>query len=66
VAFFVPREKRKEMANCPECDGEIALESDVVRNEILQCPGCGAELEVTAVKPLTLSLAPEEDEDWGE
>ena len=31
-----------------------------------QCPGCGAELEITALEPLTLALAPQEEEDWGE
>jgi alpha-aminoadipate carrier protein LysW len=37
-----------------------------MQNEIAQCPGCGAELEVTALEPLTLSVAPQEEEDWGE
>ena len=31
-----------------------------------QCPGCGAELEITSLEPLTLALAPQEEEDWGE
>jgi alpha-aminoadipate carrier protein LysW len=38
----------------------------VMQNEITQCPGCGAELEITALEPLTLALAPQEEEDWGE
>jgi alpha-aminoadipate carrier protein LysW len=37
-----------------------------MQNEITQCPGCGAELEIAALSPLTLSLAPQEEEDWGE
>jgi len=52
-------------AECPECFGEITLE-DVMRNEIVQCSECGADLEVVSIEPLTLELAPEEDEDWGE
>jgi alpha-aminoadipate carrier protein LysW len=40
--------------------------SGVMQNEIAQCPGCGAELEVVSLEPLTLQLAPEEEEDWGE
>jgi alpha-aminoadipate carrier protein LysW len=37
-----------------------------VRGEILPCPDCGAELEVRGLDPLTLELAPEVQEDWGE
>lgn len=52
-------------ANCPECEAVIAL-TDVEKGEIVQCPDCGAELEVVSVAPVTLELAPEEEEDWGE
>ncbi len=52
-------------ANCPECDGEIEMK-EPMRGEIVSCPDCGAELEVVALLPLTLELAPEEEEDWGE
>jgi len=50
---------------CPECFGEIEL-SDVMKHEIVQCFDCGADLEVVDIEPLTLALAPEEEEDWGE
>jgi alpha-aminoadipate carrier protein LysW len=53
-------------ATCPECDAAIALAADTVEGEILVCPDCAAELEVTNVDPPTLSLAPEVGEDWGE
>ena len=53
-------------ATCPECDAAIALADDTIVGEILVCPDCAAELEVTSIKPLTLSLAPEVGEDWGE
>ena len=52
-------------AQCPECFAEVPL-SNVMENEITQCPGCGAELEVASLSPLALSLAPQEEEDWGE
>ena len=42
------------------------LPADTVEGEILVCPDCAAELEVTAVDPPTLALAPEVGEDWGE
>lgn len=52
-------------AECPECAATITLDRPE-RGEIVECPECGAELEVTGVEPLTLDLAPEEEEDWGE
>ena len=52
-------------AQCPECFADVPL-TKVMQNEITQCPGCGAELEITALEPLTLALAPQEEEDWGE
>ena len=52
-------------ANCPECDAEIKMK-DPMKGEIVACPDCGVELEVIALDPLSLQLAPEEEEDWGE
>ncbi len=52
-------------SECPECFDEIRLEA-VMRNEIVQCAGCGVDLEVIDLDPVTLELAPEEEEDWGE
>lgn len=52
-------------ATCPECEAEITLDKPM-RGELVSCPDCGAELEVTSIEPLTLELAPMEQEDWGE
>jgi len=51
---------------CPECNAAIPLEVNTLMGEILVCPDCGAELEVTALAPPALALAPREEEDWGE
>jgi alpha-aminoadipate carrier protein LysW len=53
-------------ARCPECDAEITLNHSVVVCEVIRCPECASELEVIAVDPLELALAPEVEEDWGE
>lgn len=53
-------------AFCSECEAEITLESGVEQNEIIVCPDCGVDLEVVSLEPLTLELAPMEEEDWGE
>ncbi|MCW5876238.1 MAG: lysine biosynthesis protein LysW [Anaerolineales bacterium] len=53
-------------SNCPECDAVITLEDGTEVNEILVCPDCSSELEVTALEPPALAPAPMEEEDWGE
>jgi alpha-aminoadipate carrier protein LysW len=54
------------MAECPECAAELALSPSMEVGEIVVCPDCGVELEVTGVNPVTLAMAPEVEEDWGE
>ncbi|MBX3364392.1 MAG: hypothetical protein KF866_06455 [Phycisphaeraceae bacterium] len=51
---------------CPECAASITPPRRVLAGEVLRCPGCAAELEVTSANPLHLALAPEVEEDWGE
>ncbi|MEU5690229.1 lysine biosynthesis protein LysW [Actinosynnema sp. NPDC020468] len=53
-------------AVCLECEGEIRPADDVQVNEVIECGECNVELEVLSVRPLTLALAPEVEEDWGE
>jgi alpha-aminoadipate carrier protein LysW len=53
-------------ALCPECEATLTLDN-VLPGEIVVCPDCGIELEVTAIAPsVELALAPQEAEDWGE
>lgn len=52
--------------NCPECTAEITLEAGTEIGEIIVCPDCGVDLEVTAIDPAAVQLAPMEEEDWGE
>jgi alpha-aminoadipate carrier protein LysW len=51
---------------CPECEAEISLEANVEVGEIIVCPDCGVDLEVTSLEPAKVELAPMEQEDWGE
>jgi len=52
--------------SCIECAAEIALAENIEVGEIIVCPDCGVDLEVTALEPATIQLAPMEQEDWGE
>ena len=54
------------MAKCLECEAELELGNDVEEGEIVVCPDCGVEMEVVGLNPVTLELAPEVEEDWGE
>jgi alpha-aminoadipate/glutamate carrier protein LysW len=54
-----------QTAHCPECDAVINLD-DVMLGEIIVCPDCGVDLEVTSLTPAEVTLAPMEEEDWGE
>jgi alpha-aminoadipate carrier protein LysW len=54
------------MATCLECGAELGLDEGVEEGEIVVCPDCGAELEVMSVDPISIQLAPEVEEDWGE
>jgi alpha-aminoadipate carrier protein LysW len=51
---------------CPECAAEITLDADAEVGEIIVCPECGVDLEITNLEPATVDLAPMEEEDWGE
>lgn len=51
---------------CPECTDEVTIDDSVRLNEIIECAGCRNELEIVALSPTVLALAPEIEEDWGE
>ena len=50
---------------CPECGADFEA-GNVEVGEIVVCPERSVELEVTGISPVTVALAPEEGEDWGE
>ena len=53
-------------ANCPECEAEITLDASAEVGEIIVCPDCGVDLEITSLDPAKDEIAPMEQEDWGE
>ena len=53
------------MSGCIECGCELET-NEVEQGELIECPGCGVDLEVTSVNPVQIDLAPEVQEDWGE
>jgi alpha-aminoadipate carrier protein LysW len=56
------------MAYCPECEAVIDVEDDdIEEGQKLDCPECGAELEVVNTNPLELDvISAGEEEDDGE
>jgi alpha-aminoadipate carrier protein LysW len=51
---------------CPQCDEQVPMDEEAFVNELVSCPSCRTELEIVAVGPPELALAPEVEEDWGE
>jgi alpha-aminoadipate carrier protein LysW len=67
VVLFTSKWRNSKMqATCIECGANLEVAANVMVGEILPCSDCGAELEVISLEPLTLDLAPQEMEDWGE
>ena len=56
-----------QILNCIVCRDEINVESNVITGEIMECSSCGQEHEVQVNgDSITLALAPEIEETWGE
>ena len=56
------------MAHCPECEATLEIEDDVEEGARMDCPDCGAELEVVNTNPVELdviSSGEEEEEEDG-
>ncbi len=53
---------------CSECDGDIEIPDDALDGEIVSCPDCGEEYEVSfnQEKEIRLKKAEVVAEDWGE
>lgn len=52
--------------SCPECDARVVFDRAPLNGEVARCRDCGVEVEVVGTNPLTLEIAPEVEEDWGE
>jgi lysine biosynthesis protein LysW len=56
---------KKVTVSCLDCDNSIQLDFQPVVGQIITCPSCDAELEVTSVNPIELDFYFEGwDEDW--
>lgn len=51
---------------CPQCGEGVPVAATAFVSELLTCQSCKTELEVVALEPAELALAPEIEEDWGE
>lgn len=54
------------MQACPECEAQVPISESARLNEVIDCASCRSELEIVALGPAMLALAPEVEEDWGE
>ncbi len=53
---------------CQECGGTITIPDDAIVGEIISCPDCGIDYEVSQINNGSIQLKIAEDigEDWGE
>jgi len=52
------------MPTCPECDAAIDIEEEEIEEgQIVDCPECGAELEVVSTNPVQVELVKGDKED---
>ena len=52
------------MASCPDCEAVLDVEEDEVeQGEVINCPQCGAELEVVNTNPIEVKRVEEEEEE---
>jgi alpha-aminoadipate carrier protein LysW len=52
------------MATCPECDVELDIdEFEVEKGDVISCPECGSNLEVTGLSPLEIEVISDDDDD---
>lgn len=54
------------MTACPICQTSIDLPDTSRLSEIHECADCRSELEIVAVGPVMLAVAPAVEEDWGQ
>ncbi len=54
--------------NCPECDAKLNIPDDASVGEIVSCPECGADYEISKKDGANVELKQAETvgEDWGE
>lgn len=54
-------------AKCSECDKELNISDDSIKGEIVTCPDCGSDFEITSIADkVELKPAEKVGEDWGE
>jgi alpha-aminoadipate/glutamate carrier protein LysW len=51
------------MALCPQCEANIDIGDDPEEGQTLDCPECGAELEVVNTNPVELDAVLDEEEE---
>ena len=52
------------MPTCPECDAVIDIEEEEIdEGQIVDCPECGAELEVVSTNPVQVERVKGDKED---
>ena len=49
---------------CTVCGSDLIVEDGAYEGDLLDCANCGAELEITSLRPLTIDEVKKDDEDF--
>ena len=44
------------IGTCPDCEGEVHVDPDVDKGEVVSCEECGIDLEVVGLDPVELDI----------
>jgi alpha-aminoadipate carrier protein LysW len=50
------------MGTCPDCEENFEIDEEAEIGNIVECPKCGARLEILNTFPVTIDYAPEVEE----
>ena len=68
--FFIIQKVLKKMVKCecPSCYFEFGLDDGTIEGEVIPCPDCGVDLEITKIEGAKVEVIVAEltEEDWGE
>lgn len=50
-----------QTTRCPACASDVIIEDEAYEEDLVNCANCGAELEISSLHPLRLSVLKNED-----
>ncbi|HZI18040.1 MAG TPA: hypothetical protein VEY09_05530 [Pyrinomonadaceae bacterium] len=52
------------VANCPECEADVHVDTDADKGDTVSCDECGTALEIVGLDPVELDIVDDDEEDF--